>query len=132
VAPRHPTQVRVHRRRAAQKKELLARLAREQQAPTRPNVNVLDDIPHCDIDLTRLPDDQQRRIYDAFHLEIRYNIVRNEAIIRVTVTSGIAPALAATVGKSVHGSVRNFVCELGVTSTVSDRGLEKITHEQSE
>jgi hypothetical protein len=84
------------------KKDLLAQLHREQQAITRSDINVLDDIPQCDIDLTRLPDDQQRRIYDAFHLEIRYNTVRNEAIIRVTVTSGIAPALAATVGKSVH------------------------------
>jgi site-specific DNA recombinase len=63
---------------------------------------VLDDIPQCDIDITRLPDDQQRRIYDAFHLELCYNALRNEATIRVTVTSGFAPALTATVGKSVY------------------------------
>jgi|GEM_PF-3657812 len=30
------------------------------------------------------------------------------------------------------GSVRNFVCGFGVTSTVSGRGLEKITHEDAD
>jgi len=85
-----------------QKKELLAQLQREQQAPTRPDMNVLDDIPSATSTSRGSPDEQQRRIYDAFHLELRYNALRNEATIRVTVTSGIAPALAATVGQPFY------------------------------
>jgi site-specific DNA recombinase len=102
------------------KRELLAELHREQQAPTRPDITVLDDIPHCDIDITRLPDDQQRRIYDAFHLELRYNTVRNEATIRVTVTSGTAPALAAAVGKSGYPHRPNRP-ETGTDAPIPDR-----------
>jgi hypothetical protein len=83
------------------KQELLAQLHREQQAAARPDIDVLDDIPRRNIDIARLPDDQQRRIYDAFRLELRYNAVRNEAIIRVTVTSGTASAIAGTAGKAI-------------------------------
>ena len=86
-----------------EKKQRLAELDREQQTSTpRPDVNVLADIPQADIDLRRLSDDQQRQIYDAFHLEVRYNTARNEATIRVTVTSGTAQTLAATVGDSTY------------------------------
>ena len=66
------------------------------------DVNVFADIPQADIDLRRLSDDQQRQIYDAFHLEVRYNTAHNEATIRVTVTSGTAQTLAATAGDSTH------------------------------
>jgi hypothetical protein len=33
------------------------------------------------VDVTRLPEDQQRRLYDAFHLAIHFDAVRGEATI---------------------------------------------------
>jgi site-specific DNA recombinase len=82
------------------KSQLLAELGREEQVSTRHDLDVLADVPQCDIELRRLSDEQQRRIYDAFHLELRFNTLRNEATIRVTVTRGVAQTLAAAVGES--------------------------------
>ena len=59
---------------------------------------MLDALPQREIDIRRLPEDQQRSIYEAFHLELRYNCLRKELTIRVTITADSAPAIAATVG----------------------------------
>jgi hypothetical protein len=107
------------------KKELLAQLKREQSAPNRPDINVLGQIPHCDIDITRLPDDEQRRIDDAFHLELWFNTLRSGATIRITVTSGIAPALAATVGKSYYPQRPNRP-ETGTDAPIPDRRVWEV------
>jgi hypothetical protein len=80
-----------------EKKRLFAELGRERHAAPRQDLKVLADVPHGDIDTTRLSDDQQRGLYESFQLEVRYNAIRNEAVIRVTVTSGIAQRLATTV-----------------------------------
>ncbi|GIF68991.1 hypothetical protein Ais01nite_70260 [Asanoa ishikariensis] len=76
-------------------KQLLEQAGRERSTSTRRDVSVFADIPQGDIDITRLSDDQQRQVYEAFQLELRYNTIRNEATIRVTVTSGTAAMLAA-------------------------------------
>jgi hypothetical protein len=79
------------------KKQLLAEIVREEQMAAPVDIDVLDVLPEEEIDLIRLPEDQQRRIYDAFHLDMRYNAITREVSIRVTITGDTAPALAATV-----------------------------------
>jgi hypothetical protein len=44
-----------------------------------------------------LPEDSQRRLYDAFHLELRYNALCGEAIIRISIDAETAPALTQAV-----------------------------------
>jgi len=78
-----------------QNKQLLADLTREGQATTPVEVDILDLLPQRDIDVRRLPEDQQRDIYDAFHLELRYNCLRKDLTIRATITAGTAQTMAA-------------------------------------
>jgi site-specific DNA recombinase len=78
-----------------QKKQLLADLAREGQATAPADVDMLDLLPQRDIDVRRLPEDQQRDIYDAFHLELRYNRLRKDLTIRATITADTAQTMAA-------------------------------------
>jgi hypothetical protein len=85
-----------------QHQQLLAELDRDRQRTAPVNIGVLDLVPQQNIDLRRLPEDQQRRLYDAFHLELRYNSVRKELVIRVTVTAEIASAVAAALGTQSH------------------------------
>jgi hypothetical protein len=61
------------------------------------DLGLLDWLPQGHIDLSSLPDDQQRRIYDAFHLGLRYNALTREVSIRVSITGDTAPVLAATI-----------------------------------
>jgi site-specific DNA recombinase len=79
------------------KKELLAELTREERANAPADVDLLDLLPQGRINLDRLPEDQQRRIYDAFHLELRYNAHRRDVTIRVSITGETAPILTATI-----------------------------------
>ncbi len=79
------------------KKQLLAGIVREEQMAAPVDIDLLDLLPEEQVDLARLPEDQQRRIYDAFHLDIRYNAITKEVAIRVTITGDTAPTLAATV-----------------------------------
>ena len=80
-----------------QKREQLADLA--QQSKTRPAVDLslLDEIPQTHIDLARLPEDRQRRVYDAFHLELAFNDLTSELDIRIMITGDTVAELAATV-----------------------------------
>ncbi|GAA4100707.1 recombinase family protein [Actinomadura miaoliensis] len=53
--------------------------------PAGDDADLLDLIPQLPLELSDLPEDLERRLYDAFHLEIRYNRPRHEATFRVTV-----------------------------------------------
>ncbi|UWZ39766.1 hypothetical protein Drose_17005 [Dactylosporangium roseum] len=79
------------------KKELLGELVRKEKAAAPVDLDLLDVLPQGRVDLNRLPEEQQRRIYDAFHLELRYNAHRREVTIRVSITGETAPILAATI-----------------------------------
>ena len=50
-----------------------------------------------DTDICRLPAAQQRRLFDAFHLELRYNDLTGELDLRVTITEDTATELGTTV-----------------------------------
>jgi hypothetical protein len=54
----------------------LADLTRRQEQQVLPDIDLLDAMPAAAIDVTGLPDERQRRLYDAVHLEIRYDHVR--------------------------------------------------------
>ena len=64
---------------------------------THPALSLLDTVPHANINLDRLPEERQRRLYDAFHLELRYNDLTSELDLRVTITGETATELGATV-----------------------------------
>jgi hypothetical protein len=83
------------------KQELLAELNRQAQARPSVDLSLLEAIPQDDIDLARLPEDQQRRLYDAFHLEIRYNDLTRELDLRVTITGDTVAELGITVAAIV-------------------------------
>jgi site-specific DNA recombinase len=84
------------------KNSLLAELTRQQEDAAPPDLELFDAIPAAAIDITRLPEDKQRRLYDAFHLEVRYHAPRNEVTLRVTIDAETAPALAHTVGTALE------------------------------
>jgi site-specific DNA recombinase len=56
----------------------------------------------ADIDLTLLPDEQQRHLYDAFHLEVRYDLPSDSVILRVTIEAETAPAVANAVATAIN------------------------------
>ncbi len=86
------------------RRDLLADLARHSQAQPSVDLSLLDVLPQANIDLGRLPEERQRRIYDAFHLELRYNDLTTELDLRVTITGDTAAELVATVAADVKAA----------------------------
>ena len=79
------------------KKDLLAELTEQSQTQPQTNPALLDAIPQTSLAVGRLPEGQQRRLFDAFHLELRYDDRTNELDLRVTITGDTATLLSATV-----------------------------------
>jgi site-specific DNA recombinase len=51
------------------------------------------------LDVTRLPEDHQRRVYDAFHVEVRYHPPAEEIYLRATIDGETAPVLGDLIGR---------------------------------
>ena len=79
------------------KKDVLADLTKQSQTQPQNNPALLESVPQTSLAVSRLPEEQQRRLFDAFHLELRYNDLTNELDIRVTITGETATTLGATV-----------------------------------
>jgi DNA invertase Pin-like site-specific DNA recombinase len=79
------------------KTRLLAELTQRQQDSAPPDTSLIDALPLTAIDITLLPEEQQRRLYDAFHLEVRYDLPQHALILRVTIDAETAPALLDTI-----------------------------------
>src|SRR5947199_289016 len=77
------------------KTRLLDQITGQEQAAAPMDPSLLDQLPISQIDLTRLKEDHQRRLYDAFHLEMRDHAPDRRITIRVTITAATLPALAA-------------------------------------
>lgn len=77
-------------------------------------------VPEANIDLGRLPEGRQRRIHDAFHLELRYNDLTTELDLRVTITGETATELAATVAAAVEAASQPGTMEAGKPAPASD------------
>jgi site-specific DNA recombinase len=72
----------------------------DEQAP--PDIDLLDAVPQAAIHVTALPEDSQRRLYDAFHLAIRYHQPSQELILRVSIDAETAPVLTATIHSTTN------------------------------
>jgi site-specific DNA recombinase len=72
----------------------LAEITRRQQAAAPPDLDLIDNLPMTAVNITLLPEAQQRSLYDAFHLEVRYDLPSHAVILRVTIDAETAPALA--------------------------------------
>ncbi|WP_419997799.1 recombinase family protein [Streptomyces boninensis] len=71
---------------------------RTESAPTTPspcNAALLDCLPQIDIDLATLSEQTQRRLYDAFGLEIRYHRHREELTLRVSLAASLLDELVS-------------------------------------
>ena len=66
----------------------------ERATPSPQATDLIDTIPQHDADITLLPEQLQRALYDVFHLEVRYHPQANRLTLRVTVSEGTASALA--------------------------------------
>ena len=79
--------------------------------PAGDDVDLLDLIPQLPPNLSELPENLERQLYDAFQLQIRYNRTRHEATFRVTVREDTVKLLTKT------------------TESVTERGSEMQTEQ---
>ena len=93
----------------------MAELDRQEQDRSSADLSLLEEIPQSRIDLAHFPEDTQRQLYDAFHLELRYNQVTSELTLRVTITADTVAALAA----AVSAAAGNAGAGAGAGPTVS-------------
>jgi site-specific DNA recombinase len=96
--------------------ETLIKITREQQQDQA--TDLLDQIPKIKLDVTALPEDHQRQLYDAFHLQIRYDAHRHELTLRVTLDADTAEALAKTVCDASRAPGR----PRGPSQTIAEQG----------
>ncbi len=81
-----------------------AKLSQQRRKPAKINPVLLEVVPQAIVAVSRLPQKQQRRLFDAFHLELRYNHLTSDLDIQVTITGRTADALGATVQGIIAGS----------------------------
>jgi site-specific DNA recombinase len=79
------------------RKSELAEIQRKDQKAIEVDPALLESLPQTSIKISRLPEDRQRRLFDAFHLELRYHEDTGQLDIRVTLTGDTAAELGATV-----------------------------------
>lgn len=80
----------------------LAELRRQEQDGPRLDPALLDQLPQIQVDLQRLPVDWQRRLYDVFHLDLRYNPLTGELDLSVTVSGDTVGELGSMVRAMVN------------------------------
>lgn len=90
---------REHATLGRQRTELAEQLARleapKQAAHPADSAALLDAIPRLNIDLALVPEELQRRLYNAFGLEVRYSRPREEVTLRVTIPGHLLDGLVA-------------------------------------
>ncbi|MEV6844658.1 hypothetical protein [Actinoplanes sp. NPDC051411] len=79
------------------KTDLLAELTEQGKLQPETAPALLEALPTTRLDVSRLPEAQRRRPFDAFHLEVRYDDRTSELDLRVTITGDTATMLRATV-----------------------------------
>ncbi|MGW1625977.1 hypothetical protein [Streptomyces sp. NPDC002172] len=90
---------REHATLGAQRQQLAEQLAHlqspKQVAQPADSAALLDALPHLDVDLTLVPEEIQRRLYNAFGLEVRYSRPREELTLRVTIPGHLLDGLVS-------------------------------------
>jgi hypothetical protein len=71
----------------------LAGLDREDADQGGGNAGLLELLPQGDIDPTLLSEEEQRDLYDAFHLQVRYDRPKHQVTLRVTIYAEAVGAL---------------------------------------
>jgi hypothetical protein len=81
---------------AAQRRSVTARLAgldRDDADEGGGNAALLDLLEQGAIDLTLLSEEEQRELYDAFHLQVRYDRTKQDVTLRATIYAEAVGAL---------------------------------------
>ncbi len=90
---------REHATLGSQREQLAEQLARlntpKPAAGSGDTAALLDALPRLDVDLALVPEEIQRRLYDAFGLEVRYSRPREEVTLRVTIPGNMVDGLAS-------------------------------------
>lgn len=92
---------------------VLDEITRQKRQAVPPDLDLIDRLPMAAVDITRLPEVQQRELYDAFHLEVRYDLPTDSVILRVAIEAETASALANAIDALV---------DTQATSTTQKRG----------
>ena len=87
----------IKQRRDAQAQQ--AQLNADSQ-PAGADTSQLAELPQLPVRLAELPENLQRRLYDAFQLQVRYNKPRHEVMLRVTVREDTVQTLTAAVAST--------------------------------
>lgn len=82
--------------RRAKEQELQA-LPHEPASEGPGDVSLLEQLPVHTGDLLALPEDLQRQLYDAFHLQIRYDQPKHQVTLRVTVSAATVDSLRSKI-----------------------------------
>jgi hypothetical protein len=91
IRTQHAALVREHRTLS----ERLAKLTATPAAPTGGDPALLDALPVLPVDLARVPEELQRRLYDAFQLQITYHRPQRELTLRVTIAADAVNTLVS-------------------------------------
>lgn len=75
-------EIATERRTASQR---LGALDKQEHSQGSGNPALLDLLPQGAIDLTLLSEEEQRELYDAFHLQVRYDRTKHQVTLRVTI-----------------------------------------------
>jgi hypothetical protein len=89
----------IAKQRRAKTEELGTATTRSPQAKI--NTNLVEELPTVQFDLLQLPEEHQRRLFDAFQLELRYNRHLHQLTLRVTVRADTIDALRQAVDETV-------------------------------
>jgi site-specific DNA recombinase len=79
------------------RKSELTEVQHEERKAVEVDPALLESLPFTSIKISRLPEDRQRRLFDAFHLELRYHDDIGQLDIQVTLTGDTAADLGAAV-----------------------------------
>ena len=87
----------------------LAALDKQDHDQAGGNTALLDLLPQAGVDLTLLSGEEQRELYDAFHLQVRYDRTEHHVSLRVTIYAEAVGALTDKIhslgGDETHSHV---------------------------
>lgn len=92
----------------------------EDQVHQAPNPDLLSRLPVAPVDLSALPDDLSRRLFEALRLEIHYDGVANEAVCRITLTGDTIDAVA----RATHETAATPLPQDAADRTSNDRKMK--------
>jgi site-specific DNA recombinase len=83
-------------------------------------LTLLANLPCTSRNLTLLPEAEQRQLYEAFHLQVRYNRATNQVTLRVTISAATVNGLAAVVHAAVDDTTPGTPTDDAPPPAISD------------